>query len=347
MAAIDESQRISGRHLRRLRKVVDESARPCLDGLLKELGLDEHSIQLEEFHYLASQLKPHQPDITLRLFQHLNLSDFGLYGYACASAATLREAVEHSIKFMALSTVRYQEFEEIDDHWVRLYPVTKLRFVEQLIDIDEDFAAGNYCLLKTLLGEHFDSRLVEVHFSHSRPDYGSVYDEMFQCKLEFDQAETSIRYPASWLNQPIKTNDPSLADVCVSRCFELIDEKDRQTPWSDQIRRLVIETRFEITTLERAAEQFHVMPRTLREYLYREKCSFRELLLEVRMTLAKQYLQSTTMSGEEISYLLKYAQPSVFFRAFERYFGCTSKTLRQNTHMGAYGNGVLRPRISV
>ena len=55
------------------------------------------------------------------------------------------------------------------------------------------------------------------------------------------------------------------------------------------------------------------MPRTLREYLYRENCSFRGLLLGVRMTLARHYLQSTTMSGEEISYLLKYSQLSVFF----------------------------------
>lgn len=328
MRVVEESNRVAARHLSRLRQVVDERARPFLDRLLKEQGLGEHNIQLEQFHGLIRRLKADQPDITLRLFQRLTLSDFGLYGYACASASTVREAVKHSIKFMALSTNRYQEFDEIDDQWVQLYPLTEPGFTEQSVDIDEDFAAGNYRLLETLLGEKFDRSLVEVNFSHSRPGYGPVYDELFQCKLKFDQPATSIRYPASWLGQPISTTDPILAEVCVSRCFELVDENNRYTPWSDKIRRLIIETRFEIITLERAAEHLHLMPRTLREYLYREQCSFRELLLEVRMSLAQQYLQSTSMSGEAISYLLKYSQPSVFFRAFERYFGKTTKSFR-------------------
>jgi len=72
------------------------------------------------------------------------------------------------------------------------------------------------------------------------------------------------------------------------------------------------------------------MPRTLREYLYRENNSFRALVLEARMTLAKHYLEASTMSGEEISYLLKYAQPSVFFRSFQKHFGVTTKQVKNN-----------------
>ncbi|MEY8199031.1 MAG: AraC family transcriptional regulator ligand-binding domain-containing protein [Colwellia sp.] len=323
-----ENQRVAAKHLERLRAVIDESSASILDRQLKARGIDQHNIQLEQFHQLIVLIKPHQPDITLRLFQCLTLSDFGLYGYACASAVTLQEAIQHSIKFMPLSAVRYQEKEEIDTRWVHIYPVVLPDFLDQVIDIDEDFAAGNYSLLKDLLGDNFDWNMVEIHFSHNRPDYGRAYDDIFQCRVKFEQPKTLIRYPVSWLTKPISTNDSSLAEVCVSRCFELLNESDRKTPWSDKIRRLIIESRFEIITLEHAAKKLHIMPRTLREYLYREKESFRRLLLEVRMTLARQYLKSTTMSGEEISYLLKYSQPSVFFRAFEKYFGKTTRQLR-------------------
>jgi AraC-like DNA-binding protein len=325
-----ENQRVAAKHLNRLRAVLDVGSTALLEGQLKEWGIDRHTIQLEQFHQLIVLIKPHQPDITLRLFQSLTLSDFGLYGYACTSAVTLQEAIQHSIKFMPLATARFQEKEEIGMRWVYLYPVVLPIFYEYIIDIDEDFAAGNYRLLEELLGKGIDWSMVEIHFSHNRPDYGQAYDDIFQCKVKFNQPETLIRYPISWLDNAISTNDPSLAEACVTRCFELINESDRHTPCSDKVRRLIIKSRFEITTLDGAAEQLHFMPRTLREYLYREKESFRSLLLEVRMTLARQYLKSTAMSGEEISYLLKYAQPSVFFRAFEKYFGKTTRQLRRS-----------------
>lgn len=329
---IAENQRVAVKHLQRLRFVANEPACLLLDQTLRSRGLGESSINLDGFNELMQRLKPLQPDITLRLFQHLTLSDFGLYGYACASAKTLRESIHRSIQFMALTTVRYQETEQFDGQWVKIYPLTAPSYVDQLVDIDEDFAAGNYRLLEVLLGGDIDSDIdwsqVTVDFSHTRPSYGAAYDDLFQCKIRFDQAETCIRYPVSWLEKPIRTNDPSLSEVCLARCMEIIVKNDGNSQWSDKVRKLIIESRFEVKTLEQAADELYLMPRTLREYLYREQLSFRGLLLELRMTLAQHYLQSTAMSGEQISFLLKYAQPSVFFRAFEKYFGFTTKTLR-------------------
>jgi AraC-like DNA-binding protein len=332
MTIDDENQRVAARHLERLTDALVPANQKRLTQLLSKQQLTSSNIQLPQLHHLIIGLKQYQPDITLRLFQQLTLSDFGLYGYACASANTLQEAIDYSVKFMALSSERYQELQEHEQRqgktWVSISPISLPSHAKQMIDIDEDFAAGNYRLLEVLLEGNVDWRRVEIHFAHRRPGYGNAYDDFFQCRVKFEQAETKIRYPASWLQKPISHSDGNLAENCLKRCFDLLEESDQQTPWSDKIRRLIIEQRFEINSLNQAAEYLHLMPRTLREYLYREKNNFRELLLEARMTLAKHYLQATAMSGEEISYLLRYSQPSVFFRAFEKYFGATTKCFR-------------------
>lgn len=332
----EERQRVAQRQLLRLSEIVAPRQPAAWERELKQRHLSPDTIRegsavitLDQLHGLIMALKPDIPDITLRLFQQTTLADFGLYGYACASATTLREAIDYSIKFMLLSSERYEEGLVLDHQWVTLHPVTAAQYSAQIVDIDEDFAAGNYRLLQVLLGEQVDWRQVRIGFSHSRPNYGDSYDNLFQCSVAFDQPETSIRYPKSWLDNPIAHMDASLAEACLARCFSLLKQREDSSPYSDRVRRLIIESRFEVSSLEQAAGAFNLSPRTLRERLYREHNSFRQLLLDVRMNLAKQYLQATAMRGEEIAYLLKYAQPSVFFRAFERYFGCTTKVMRR------------------
>lgn len=329
MDIIDENHQVALRHFRRLQQVLNSDAKAVLRDLMADVKAVPEDIQLDQFHRLIKRLKPYQPDVTLRLFQSLTLSDFGLYGYACATAENLGQAIEFSIKFMALTTERYHELSEVDGRKVRIYPVTLPAYIDQAIDVDEDFVAGNCRLLDVLLDGDVDWQMVKIQFSHLRPDYGDVYDEVFQCDLAFGQPETCISFPKSWLRRPIISKDPSLAEPCVQRCFELLGVGNQEALWSDKVRRLIIESRFTVVTLAQAAARFNVSARTLREYLYREGTNFRQLLLEVRMTLAKHYLQITKMSGEEISEMLQYSQPSVFFRAFENWFGCTTKVVRQ------------------
>ena len=66
----------------------------------------------------------------------------------------------------------------------------------------------------------------------------------------------------------------------------------------------------------------------LRKRLYRENTSYKEIVLEVRMTLAQHYLEATTLSVQEIAYLLDYSQAAPFSRAFKAYFGYPPQAAR-------------------
>lgn len=60
-------------------------------------------------------------------------------------------------------------------------------------------------------------------------------------------------------------------------------------------------------------------PRTLHRRLIDEGTSFRELLEEVRHTLAVEHLKSGRFSIEEIAYTLGYSDLANFRRAFKRW----------------------------
>jgi AraC-like DNA-binding protein len=49
------------------------------------------------------------------------------------------------------------------------------------------------------------------------------------------------------------------------------------------------------------------------------------------MALASHYLKSTMLSIQEIAYLLDYAQPGPFSRAFKKHFGHAPSEVRQNS----------------
>jgi AraC-like DNA-binding protein len=49
------------------------------------------------------------------------------------------------------------------------------------------------------------------------------------------------------------------------------------------------------------------------------------------MSLARHYLDDTTLSVQEVAYLLDYAQPAPFSRAFKTYFGVSPEASRRDS----------------
>jgi len=68
--------------------------------------------------------------------------------------------------------------------------------------------------------------------------------------------------------------------------------------------------------------------RTLQRRLASEGSTFNGLLEEARRTIAISYLADRKLAAYEVSFLLGYAEPSTFFRAFKRWTGKTPQEYR-------------------
>ena len=70
--------------------------------------------------------------------------------------------------------------------------------------------------------------------------------------------------------------------------------------------------------------------RTLQRRLQEEGTTFQGLLGEPRHALARHYLQTTTLSSAEISFLLGFEDPNSFFRALSAWTGETPERARES-----------------
>jgi AraC-like DNA-binding protein len=76
------------------------------------------------------------------------------------------------------------------------------------------------------------------------------------------------------------------------------------------------------------AKQMGMSERTLQRRLQSEGTSFNRLLEDARRSIAMGYLADRKLAAYEVSFLLGYAEPATFFRAFKRWTGQTPQQYR-------------------
>ena len=71
------------------------------------------------------------------------------------------------------------------------------------------------------------------------------------------------------------------------------------------------------------ARELGLSPRTLQRRITDEGATFRQLLLEARQELVRQYLTQSSIEINEAAHLLGYEDPNSFYRAFRTWEGTT------------------------
>lgn len=82
-------------------------------------------------------------------------------------------------------------------------------------------------------------------------------------------------------------------------------------------------------SIDAVARKLAVSKRTLQRKLKQEGTAFQGVLQRTRETLARHYLHRTTLTVAEISFLLGFAEPNSFYRAFQEWTGNTPEGLRR------------------
>jgi AraC-like DNA-binding protein len=155
--------------------------------------------------------------------------------------------------------------------------------------------------------------------------------------VHFDAGQTELKIPSAWLNRPITSANVLMSDVTAAVCERVLGPgRSSRADTARSVRRLLLSRPGKrMLRLEEAAEAMRMSTAQLRKRLYRAGTSYKKIVLEVRMGLARHYLESTHLSIQEIAYLLDYAQPGPFSRAFKKYFGSSPKSIRNQPQQSA------------
>jgi len=267
--------------------------------------------------------------ICLRYGISREILDLGLIGYAILSCPDVGGAIDVACRYHRLTSPTDQIVKtETDD---RVAVATRIRPSHRAMatEIAEDFITGQWRLVTDLLPAEFDRRQIGLDFAFPPPTYADLYSELMPGAIRFDAPVTSLSFPAEWQTLATATADATVEQVCRAQCDELLESFEPGQPIVDDLRRIILSVPTNRgPVLEEVANALSMSPRTLERRLHQEGLSFRQIANEIRMGIAAQYILVETASGQELSAMLGYSQPSAFYRAFKNWFGMTPKQYR-------------------
>ncbi|CAE6910332.1 AraC family transcriptional regulator [Pseudomonas marincola] len=280
------------------------------------------------------------PAIGLNMAKVIRPASFHVVGYALMSSASLREGLARLVRYQRIiaegadlsftQTAKGYEL-VLAIHGDRLPPA------RQSAEASMAYALA-FC--RWISGRMIQPR--QVLFQGSPPDDIEPFQQVFQAPLSFNSSHYALLFEPADMEAPLPTANHSLAQLHDRFAGEYL------TRFSES--RVTHQTRQVLCRLlpqgepkrERVAQTLLVSQRTLQRRLQEEGTSFQQLLDDTRRELAEQYLQQPSLTLLEASYLLGFADPSNFFRAFRRWFGVTPSDYR-----AAHLQGIKADKASV
>ncbi|RZF49557.1 AraC family transcriptional regulator [Acinetobacter halotolerans] len=308
-------------------------------GLTEEqLGDSNQCIPLSHFEkiiaYIYSYSSQKDPLIALSFFQKMDSTAYGVLGHLVPLASSLNHAIETLKEFQPLIGCIGEISLQVEPEVV--YWKWKCRSNDPLFTrcANEYNLSWWLSLIRLVRNEDF-AILKAVHFTHSlaKPDLQNYYDEFFGCPVHFDQKETALLLLPKSLNMSLKTGNAGLYDSVRLFASKLLEQQRVEQTFVQQVRaQIYLLLHHNRLSRENVAGQFGVNVRTLSRKLHQENSSYSQLLDQVRLELAVNYLESYQHSVVFISKALGFYTSHSFISWFKLQTNLTPIQYRKNTN---------------
>ncbi len=182
--------------------------------------------------------------------------------------------------------------------------------------------------MRILCGRPWSPRL--VYLDLPSPTDLTPYTDFFRAPLAFAQGQNGLTFPREVLDWPIEESLSSISSEL--RIFLNQNYANNLQEHVRAVMNSLLTTRK--CTAEAVAATMGLGERTLQRKLSLEGTSFRELLEQVRSTLAINYMREPQFRLTDIAELLGYSDLTVFSRSFKRWFGISPQQWRAREFSG-------------
>ena len=267
----------------------------------------------------ALRLSP-DPALALRAGQRMHLTAYGVFGYALLSSPTHAASVDLAVKYYrVMGPVADIEFIQEDDTATCVYePILSHDHTEALYRFAMEFHfASQVTVYGDLYGPSF--RFSAARAAFAAPAHAHLYSQILNCPVLFNQARNELRFDAIWMKEPMVFSNAITNAMVSDMCEQALAELTSGGGIASEIHRILVEQPGQFPDIEAMAHTLSLNVRSLRRKLDAENTSYRQILAEVRMRLAIEYLRKTPMTNEEIAARLGYSDAANFRHAFTRW----------------------------
>jgi AraC-like DNA-binding protein len=254
--------------------------------------------------------------------------DAGIAGLAGQSAPTAGAAIGTLVRYSLLTSQnsRGAPSVQLAERKVRFYSIRPYNGFNFFV-VDSVLAAWTQ-FIRNVTG-HYDV-LERVTIEYPSIGLDDQFEAWFRCPVQFGAAENALTIKPDLWRQPSLQAQPAMHEKLVELCDRELQQIERGWSVGDRVRHLLTPLlRGETPSLEIIAGKLGVASWTLQRQLAAEGTRFRELVDDTRKHLARDYIRETSTSLAEIAWLLGFANPPAFHKAYRRWFGISPGEHRQ------------------
>ncbi len=261
------------------------------------------------------------PAIGLNMAKVVRPASFHVVGYALMSSRTLKEGFTRLVRYQRIIAEGADlSFRPLGDGYGLVLSIhgDTLPPARQSAEASLAYALA-FCRWMTAK----PLTPLKVFLQGDPPADLEPYRQVFQAPLQFNSEHYALQFDRADMDFPLPSANPSLAQLHDRFAGEYL-ARFADTRVSHQARQVLCRLLPQgEPKRDSVAQILCLSPRTLQRRLQEEGSSFQQLLDDTRRELVVQYLLQPNLTLLEIAYLLGFADPSNFFRAFRRWFACT------------------------
>lgn len=287
--------------------------------------------QMPQSQYLAlltaGQKLSQDPVFGLHIGQRVHTSTYTVLGYTLMSCHTLGQALQQVLRFEGLVHDFGSSSISISDQGVIYQWHNHFRHTQWEQVLNESTFAGLLTFAQKLAGKPIPLR--SVAFTHAQPTNSKPYETLFKAPLSFSSDTNQLCFPGYLANWPIIRADTSLFTILEKHAQHQINVKASLTGFIGNVKRVLMRNlpRQE-TQLPQIANELNLTPRTLQRKLQKSGTTYQSVLDDVRFEQAKYYLQHSSLSLLEITFILGFQAQSSFNHAFKEWSGLSPQVFR-------------------
>jgi AraC-like DNA-binding protein len=259
-------------------------------------------------------------------------TDLHALGYAFLSSTSLRTAIERVARYRRVVSDVIEFIVTVEGS---SYVVTLAnRRADLLESVPLEDGRWSILLRMCRAAAEPDFRPRSVWLTHDEPPCVQDYYDYFRCEVRFRAPASRIEFGLNDVKRKLTGYSQELAQINDRVLAEYI-ESLQQDDLVSQVKRLIVDhLPTGALTDEFVARELALSPRTLQRRLKECGLTYRLVVDEVRKTLVARYIANERMTLTEIGFLLGFAEPSSFTRAYRHWTGEAPSQTRQRMGIG-------------
>jgi AraC-like DNA-binding protein len=265
------------------------------------------------------------------LWHPTTLHALGYSWFASNNLAEAYERLQRYARFLNTAANGALQIEKSAGSYCLILDSSRMKPAPVTVAID----AGLSMILNLSRGAYgANFKPIRISLQHEAPSSAKFvkrFNDLFGAPVAFAQAENALWLDPEMVTRPLATANPELTRVNDQIVTDYLAQLDRNDVTMQVKSKLIERLPSGQVSEEGIASSINVSQRSLQRKLKEQGVSFTRLLENTRRELSMQYVRNPQHSLNEVAFLLGFAEPSNFSRAFKRWYGQSPSQFRQKS----------------